>query len=100
MGDTDPNLLYAKHLSATDMSMAIDQENLILPAGTARMGDREFVAKLNSSPTEVSALNDLPIGAANGAILYIKDVAQVRQGHAIQTNVVRQNGRRSAQLTV
>jgi multidrug efflux pump subunit AcrB len=51
MVDTDPNLMFAKHLSATDVSTAITQQNLILPAGTARMGDREFVVKTNSSPT-------------------------------------------------
>ena len=49
MVDTDPNLLYAKHLSATDVSLAVNQQNLILPAGTARLGDREYVVKLNSS---------------------------------------------------
>ncbi len=100
MVDTDPNLLYAKHLSATDVSTAINQQNLILPAGTARMGDREFVVRMNSSPAQVSALNDLPIRAANGAIVYIKDVAQVREGYAVQTNIVRQDGKRSALLTV
>ena len=100
MVDTDPNLLYAKHLSATDVSTAINQQNLILPAGTARLGDREYVVKLNSSPTEVSALNDLPIRASNGAIVYIKDVAQVREGYAVQSNIVRQDGKRSALLTV
>ncbi len=100
MVDTDPNLLYAKHLSATDVSTAINQQNLILPAGTARLGDREFVIKLNSSPTEVSALNDLPIRASNGALVYVKDVAQVREGYAVQTNIVRQDGKRSALLTV
>ncbi len=98
--DTDPNLLQAQHLSATDVSLAINQQNLILPAGTARLGDREFVVKLNSSPNEVSALNDLPIRAANGSVVYIKDVAQVREGYAVQTNVVREDGKRSALLTV
>ena len=100
MVDADPNLMYAKHISATDVSQAITQQNLILPAGTARMGSREFVVKLNSSPTAISALNDLPIRAANGAIVYIKDVAQVEEGYAVQTNIVRENGKRSALLTV
>jgi multidrug efflux pump subunit AcrB len=100
MVDTDPNLLYAKHLSATDVSQAISQQNLILPAGTARLGDREFVVKLNSSPSEVSALNDLPIRAANGSVVFIKDVAQVEEGFAEQTNIVRENGKRGALLTV
>jgi multidrug efflux pump subunit AcrB len=100
MVDTDPNLLFAHHLSATDVSTAISQQNLILPAGTARMGDREYVVKTNSSPDELSALNDLPIRAANGAVVYVKDVAQVHMGFAEQTNVVRENGKRSALLTV
>ena len=98
--DVDPNLLYAKHLSATDVSTAFNQQNLILPAGVARMGDREFVVKLNSSPSVVSALNDLPIRAANGAVVLVKDVAQVRLGYAPQVNVVREDGKRSALLTV
>jgi multidrug efflux pump subunit AcrB len=98
--DIDPNLLYAKHLSATDVSTALNQQNLILPAGTARIGDREFIVKLNSSPPLVSALNDFPIRAANGAIVSMKDVAQVRLGYAPQENIVRQDGKRSALLTV
>ena len=100
MVDTDPNLMYAKHLSATDVSQAITQQNLILPAGTARMGNREYVVKMNSSPGEVSALNDLPIRASNGSVVFVKDVAQVEEGFAVQTNIVRQDGKRGALLTV
>jgi multidrug efflux pump subunit AcrB len=100
MVDTDPNLLFAKHLSATDVSAAVAQQNLILPAGTARLGDKEFVVRMNSSTATISALNDLPIRASNGAVVYVKDVAQVHQGFAIQTNVVRQDGKRSVLLTV
>ncbi|WP_158793009.1 efflux RND transporter permease subunit [Granulicella sp. L60] len=100
MVDTDPNAMYARHLSASDISVALNQQNLIIPAGTARIGDREFVVKTNSSPLEVSALNDLPIRAANGSIVFMKDVAQVRNGYAEQTNIVRQDGRRSALLTI
>ena len=98
--DADPNLMYSHHLSASDISTAFNQQNLILPAGVARMGDREFIVKLNSSPVEVSALNDLPIRAANGAVVSVKDVAQVRLGYAPQVNVVRQDGKRAALLTV
>jgi len=98
--DTDPNLLYSHHLSATDVSLAINQQNLILPAGTARMGDKEFVVRMNSSTSTVSALNDLPIRASNGAVVFIKDVAQVREGFATQTNIVRENGKRSSLLVV
>ena len=98
--DADPNLMYSHHLSASDISTAFNQQNLILPAGVARIGDREFIVKLNSSPVEVSALNDLPIRAANGAVVSVKDVAQVRLGYAPQVNVVRQDGKRAALLTV
>ncbi len=100
MVDTDPNLLYARHLSASDVSTAITQQSLILPAGTQRMGDREFVMKTNSSPDDLAALNDLPIRASNGAVVYMKDVAQVHMGFAVQTNIVRENGKRSALLQV
>jgi multidrug efflux pump subunit AcrB len=100
MVDTDPNLMFARHLSASDVSTAITQQSLILPAGTQRMGDREFVMKTNSSPDDLAALNDLPIRASNGAVVYMKDVAQVHMGFAVQTNIVREDGKRSALLQV
>ncbi len=100
MVDTDPNMMFAHHLSASDVSNAVNAQNLVLPAGTARIGDREYVVRTNSSPDTVSALNDLPVRAANGALVYVKDVAQVHMGFAEQTNIVREDGRRSALLTV
>ena len=100
MVDTDPNQMYAHHVSAVDVQNAINQQNLILPAGTARIGDREYVVRTNSSPGEVSALNDMPMRSANGSVVFIKDVAQVEEGFAEQTNIVRQDGKRGALLTV
>src|SRR5438046_3126257 len=100
MVDLDPDKLYANHLSATDISNAMNLQNLILPAGTAKVGDREYLVRLNSSPDLVEAMNDLPIRTVNGATVYIKDVAHVRDGFAVQTNIVRQDGRRGALLTV
>src|SRR5579875_1041152 len=100
MVDLDPNALYAKHLSGLDVSNALNAQNLILPAGTARVGDLEYLVHLNSSPATVAALNDLPIRASNGAIVYMKDVAQVRNGFAVQTNIVREDGQRSSYLSV
>ncbi len=100
MVDLDPNALYAKHLSGIDVSNALNAQNLILPAGTARIGDLEYLVRINSSPLTVSALNDLPIRAANGAIVYMKDIGQIRNGFAVQTNIVREDGRRSALLSV
>jgi len=100
MVDLDPDALYANHLSATDVSNAVNLQSLILPAGTAKVGDREYLVMLNSSPTVVTALNDLPIKSENGATVYIKDVGHVRDGFAVQTNIVREDGRRGALLTI
>lgn len=100
MVDIDPQALYAKGLSATDITNAISAQNLILPAGSAKLGEREYSVRLNSSPDAVDALNNLPIREVNGTVLYIRDVAQVHDGFAVQTNIVRQNGRRSSLITV
>ena len=100
MVDTDPHAMYSYGLSATDISNAINNQNLILPSGTAKMGDREYFVHLNSSPTTVQAMNDLPIKTVNGAVVYMRDVAQVRDGFLVQSNIVRENGRRSALMTV
>src|SRR6201994_4193092 len=100
MVDINPDALYSKHLSASDISTALGNQNLILPAGTARVGNIEYLVRTNSSPTTVEAFNELPIRASNGAVVYLKDVAQVRNGYAVQTNVVRENGQGSAYLSV
>jgi multidrug efflux pump subunit AcrB len=100
MVDLNPSALYAKHLSGTDVSNAINAQSLILPAGNAQIGTQEYLVKLNSSPGIVSALNDLRIKSVNGSIVYIRDVAEVRDGYAIQTNIVRIDGTRGTLLTV
>ncbi|HEV2689827.1 MAG TPA: efflux RND transporter permease subunit [Bryobacteraceae bacterium] len=100
MVDLDPKALYANQLSATDVANAINAQNLLLPAGTARIGDREYNVRLNSSPELVEALNEMPIKQEHGATVYVRDVAQVRDGYAVQNNIVRQDGRRSTLITV
>jgi multidrug efflux pump subunit AcrB len=100
MVDIDPAKLYGKGLSPADVSNAINVQNVILPAGTQKIGDREYNVRLNSSPEVLQVLNDLPIKQVNGAVVYIRDVAQVRDGFAVQTNIVAQNRIRSALLTV
>src|SRR6266853_4524250 len=98
--DLDPEAMYAKQLSAVDVSNALNLQNLILPAGNVKIGDREYQVKLNSSPEVLSEMNNLPIKTVNGATVYLKDVANVRDGFAVQTNVVRTNGTRGALLTI
>jgi multidrug efflux pump subunit AcrB len=100
MVDIDPAALYSYQLSASDISAAISAQNLILPAGSAKLGDREYQVKLNSSPRLLDELNDLPVKTVNGATVYLRDVAQVRDGYSVQSNVVRTNGTRGALLTV
>ncbi len=100
MVDLDPNALYAKHMSATDVSNALNLQTLVLPAGTAKVGGVEYQVALNSQPSTAAAMNDLPIRTVNGATVYVRDVANVRDGSVVQTNVVRQDGRRSVLLTV
>ena len=100
MVDLDPAAMYAKHLSATDVTDALANQNLILPAGTAKIGSREYVVTMNSSPKDVEGLNALPVRVQNGSIVYMRDVAQVRQGHAVQTNVVRKDGVHAALLPI
>ncbi|UBF27003.1 efflux RND transporter permease subunit [Kovacikia minuta CCNUW1] len=100
MVDLDTQALYARGLSSTDVVNAISVQNLILPAGSAKIGDRDYTVRLNSSPEAVEALNNLPIRQVNGAMVYIRDVAQVHDGFAVQTNVVRQDGQRASLLTI
>jgi multidrug efflux pump subunit AcrB len=100
MVDLEPNKMYSNHLSATDVSNAINQQALILPAGTAKVGDREYFVRMNSSPPTVEELNDMPIKTVNGATIYVRDVAQVRDGYQVQQNIVRADGNRGTLLTV
>jgi len=98
--DLDPNALYAKQLSAIDVSNAFNLQNLIVPAGNIKIGDTEYSVRLNSSPELLSDMNNLPIKTVNGATVYLKDVATVRDGFSVQQNIVRTNGTRGALLTI
>jgi multidrug efflux pump subunit AcrB len=98
--DLDPQALSAHGLSANDVVAAIGAQNLILPAGTQKIGTLEYFVKLNSSPLKIEDLNDLPIRASNGTVTYIRDVAHVRDGYSPQTNMVRVEGKRAILMNV
>src|SRR6516165_433669 len=100
MVDLDLEALYGRGLSPNDVSTAIANQNLIIPAGTAKMGATEYEVKLNSSPDIIDAFNQIPVRTVNGIPVYIKDVAHVRDGFAVQTNIVRRDGRRAVLMTV
>jgi len=98
--DLNTAALQAKGLSPVDVVDAINAQNLILPAGTAKVGHFEYQVDMNGSPPLVGELNDLPIKTVGGSTIYIRDVAFVRDGFTPQTNIVRVNGTRSALISV
>jgi multidrug efflux pump subunit AcrB len=100
MIDLSPDLLQAKGLSPQDVLSALMNQNLVLPGGTAKIGEFEYDVRTNSSPRSVTELNSLPIKQVGNSTVYLRDVANVRDGFAPQTNVVRQNGRRAVLATI
>ncbi len=100
MIDIRPDLLQEKGLSPADVVNAVNLQNLILPSGTSKIGQFEYDVDLNSSPTRIAGINDLPIKAVNNTTIYIHDVANVRDGFTPQTNIVLRDGARGVLLTV
>jgi multidrug efflux pump subunit AcrB len=101
MVDIDSRALQARGLSPLDVVNAVNAQNLILPGGTAKIGALEYNVNLNGSTPTVEALNDLPVSSASGGqVIYVRDVAHVRDGYAPQTNIVRTDGARSALLQI
>ncbi len=98
--DLDPQQLLARGISPVEVSAAVNAQNLILPSGTAKLGEREYAVRLNGSTAVVDALNDLPVKMVGGAMVRVRDVAQVRDGYSVQTNIVRRDGKRGALVTV
>jgi len=100
MVDLDLNALQARGLSPVDVVNAVSAQNLIAPAGTMKVDRFEYQVETNSAPSIVGQLNNIPIKAANGAIVYIRDVAHVRDGSPPQTNIVRVDGQRAAVMSI
>ncbi len=98
--DIDNAALQANGLGPADVVAAFGAQNLILPAGTAKIGGLEYQIETNSSPTSIEALNDLPVKTVNGATIYVHDVAHVRDGFPPQTNIVRVDGQRATLITI
>jgi multidrug efflux pump subunit AcrB len=98
--DINPQALLAHHLAPSDVVSAIANQNLILPAGTEKIGDTEYSIRLNGSPLNVDELNSAPIKTVNGITTYIRDVAHVHDGSPPQTNIVRVNGQRAVLMSI
>src|ERR1700719_2804840 len=100
MVDIDSRALQARRLAPLGVVNAVNAQNLTLPGGTAKIGTLEYNVNLNGSTPTVEALNDLPVSTSGGQVIYVRDVAHVRDGYAPQTNIVRTNGNRSALLQI
>jgi CzcA family heavy metal efflux pump len=98
--DLNTQALQAKGLSPVDIENAIADQNLILPAGTAKIGNYEYQVDMNGAPQTIDELNDLPIKQVGNSTIYIHDVANVRDGFPPQTNIVRVDGKRAALLSI
>jgi CzcA family heavy metal efflux pump len=98
--DLDPDALRATGLSGNDITNALAAQNSILPAGTQKIGDREYFVTVNSNPSTIAELNDLPVAVRNGSVIYVRDVAHIRDGFPPQTNIVRRDGHRGVLMSV
>lgn len=100
MIDIDPLKLQSKGLSPNDINTALNNQNLTTPSGTFKQDKFEYTVMMNSSPEQVAALNDLPIKYVNGSIIYMRDIGFVRDGYAVQNNMVRSLGEAGVLLTI
>lgn len=100
MVDIKPSLLESKGLSPEDVLNALATQNLVLPSGTIKMGKFEYDVAMNGSPRTIDELSEVPIKVVGNSTIYLRDVAQVRDGYAPQTNIVRQDGRRGTLLSI
>jgi multidrug efflux pump subunit AcrB len=100
MVDIDQNQLLSKGLTSIDISNAINAQNLMLPSGTQKIGNRDYTVSLNGNPVSALELNNVPLKMMDRSMIYMRDVANVHDGYAVQTNVVRANGEPAALLSI
>ena len=100
MINMDHNRMQARNVSPNDVLGAANAQNLVLPSGTVKLGKSELDVRTNTSPRTVAELNDLPIKQVGNTTIYLRDVATVSDGFALQTNVVRQDGRRGVLMSI
>jgi multidrug efflux pump subunit AcrB len=100
MVDLDSAKLLGKGLTPLDVVNAVNAQNLTLPAGTVKMGSKQYVVRTNATPESIDDLNNIPVKVVNGATVFVKDVGHVHDGWLVQQNIVRENGRRSVLLSI
>jgi multidrug efflux pump subunit AcrB len=100
MADLDPQALQARGLSASDVSSALQRQNVILPAGDVKIGDKDYALSMNNSPDVISTINAFPIKQVDGRTVFMRDVAHVHDGFQVQTNSVSVDGTPGALMTI
>ena len=100
MVDIDPDKLLSRGLTPLDVVNAVNTQNLTLPSGTAKIANTQYTVRTNATPATIDDLNMIPVKFVNGATVFLKDVAQVRDGSLVQQNIVREDGHRSVLLSV
>ena len=100
MVDIDPAKLLAQGLAPIHVVNAVNAQNLSLPSGTAKIGDTQFVVQTNAMPKTIDELNAIPIKCSNGATVFLRDIGFVRDGYAVQQNIVREGGVRAVLLSI
>lgn len=100
MVDLNPEALNAFSISAAEVSAAVSRQNLTLPSGTLREGERELPVEINASPETIQGFLDIPIRAVDGKIILLRDVANVRDGEAVSTNIARLNGQNAVMISI
>src|SRR6185436_16236633 len=98
--DVNPAALQARGLSAQDVATALATQNVLTPIGTQKIGELEYTLQLNSAPSAIEELGRLPVKVVNGSTIYLRDVADVHDGNAPQTNIVHVDGGRSVLMSV
>jgi multidrug efflux pump subunit AcrB len=100
MADLDLDALSARGLSASDVSSALQRQNVILPAGDVKIGDKDYTLSMNNSPSVIESINAFPIKQIAGRMVFMRDVAHVHDGFQVQTNSVSVNGTPGALMTI
>jgi CzcA family heavy metal efflux pump len=100
MINLNPDLMQSKGVSPSDILNAVNAQNVIMPSGTLKIGESEYDVRMNNAPRTVQGLNDMPIKQVGSTTIYLRDVATVSDGFQVQTNIVRQDGRRGVLVSI
>src|SRR5208282_2622797 len=100
MADLDSRALQARGLSPSDVSTALQHQNVILPAGDVKIGDRDYLLTMNNTPDVIEAINAFPVKQVDGHTVFMRDVAHIHDGFQVQTNSVAVDGTPGALMMI